>query len=102
MEVMIANALGVPFHVAVVRHSAVAVEFLISPSRVPVPCGQVLRHDDVGPDHALLVTGFDEETEFSASFEGYAGVLRAVLVQGKKEDAPFWRLTLLSLSSEGE
>ncbi len=101
MEVMIANALASPIHVAVVRYSPVAIEFLISPFRVPIPCGTVLRREDLEPDHALVMTGFDEETEFSASFDGYTGTLRATLVKGKKEDGPFWRLTLLSASEEG-
>lgn len=100
MEVMIANSLDVPIHVAVVRHSSLAVEFVISPERVPIPCGSVKRHDDVDPDRALLLTGFDEETEFSASFEGYEGTLRAVLLEGTTKDGPFWRLTLLELHAE--
>ncbi|HSD12696.1 MAG TPA: hypothetical protein VLC10_04005 [Patescibacteria group bacterium] len=101
MEVMIANALASPIHVAVVRYSSVAIEFLISPTRVPIPCGTVLRREDLAPDHALVMTGFDEETEFSAMFDGYLGTIRAVLMQGKKEDGPFWRLTLLSHSEAG-
>lgn len=101
MEVMIANALPSRIHVAVVRYSDVAIEFLISPSRVPIPCGTVLRREDLEPDHALVMTGFDEGVEFSAMFDGYAGTIRAVLMQGKKEEGPYWRLTLLSISEEG-
>lgn len=101
MEVMIANALASPIHVAVIRYSDVAIEFLISPSRVPIPCGTVLRREDLEPDHALVMTGFGTETEFSASFDGYEGTIRAVLVKGKKEEGPYWRLTLLSISEEG-
>ncbi|MEY4744507.1 MAG: hypothetical protein RL272_452 [Candidatus Parcubacteria bacterium] len=101
MEVMIANALDARVHVAVVRYSHKAVEFVISPTRVPVPCGKILRHEDVEPDHALVMTGFDEQTSFSAMFDGYAGTLRAVLTEGKTKDGPFWRLTLLSISEAG-
>jgi len=100
MEVTILNGLEAGVHIAVVRHSPISVEFVISTERVPVPCGEVIRHDDVAPDHALVVTGFDDETSFSASFEGFAGILRAALIEGKTKDGPFWRLSLLALSEE--
>ena len=101
MEVMIANSLEEPIHIAVVKHSPQAIEFVISPQRVPIPCGAVKRHDDIEPDHALVMSGFDAGIEFSATFEGYAGTMRAVLLEGKAKDGPFWRLTLLELRTEG-
>lgn len=100
MEVTVMNGLASPVHVAVVRHSPLSIEFVISMTRVPVPCGAVIRHDDVAPDHALVVSGFDERTNFSASFEGFAGILRAQLIEGRTQDGPFWRLSLLALSEE--
>ena len=66
MEVMIANSLEMPIHIAVVRHSPLALEFVISPQRVPIPCGTVKRRDDIEPDHALLMGGLGEGVEFSA------------------------------------
>ncbi|HTK04517.1 MAG TPA: hypothetical protein VL500_02945 [Candidatus Eisenbacteria bacterium] len=100
MEVTILNALEATIHVAVVRHSPQAIEFVISPERVPVPCGTVMRHDDIAPDHALVLRDLDERTNLSASFEGYTGILRAALIEGKTKDGPFWRLSLLTLTEE--
>lgn len=95
MEVMVANALDEIIHVSVVRHSTCAVELIISTERMPIPCGTVLRHEYLEPEHALLMNGFDDETEFQASFEGFTGTIRANLVQGKNDEGPFARLTLL-------
>lgn len=95
MEVMVANALDEIIHVSVVRHSTCAVELIISPERMPIPCGKVLRHEYLEPEQALLMNGFDDATEFQASFEGFEGTLRANLAQGNNDDGPFARLTLL-------
>src|SRR5688572_16347416 len=95
MEMMVANALDEPIHVSVVRHSTCAIELIISPERQPIPCGKVLRHELLEPEHALLMNGFDDETEFQASFEGFTGTIRANLAQGKNDEGLYARLTLL-------
>lgn len=94
MEVQIANLLAGPVHVAVVRHSTMNLEVIVSKVRVPIPSGTVLGHWDLEPGHALSMSNVDVETAMSLSLQGYEGGMGVTQVDGKKDGEPFRQIVL--------
>lgn len=94
MEVQIANKLDGPVHVAVVQHSPVNLEVIVSKVRVPIPSGTVLGHWDVEPGHALSMTNVDVETSMSLSLRGYEGGMGITQIDGEKDGEPFRQIVL--------
>jgi hypothetical protein len=102
MEVQIGNALDGTVHVAVVQHSPVNLEVIVSKVRVPIPSGTVLGHWDVEPGHALSMSNVDVETAMSLSLQGYDGGMSVTQIDGKKDGEPFRQLILRPMNAPDE
>lgn len=94
MEVQIANTLDITLHVAVVKHSALNVEFVISPQRVPIPSGEVVGHWDLEPGTALSVKNLNVDTQLSMALYGYQGAMGVTVVNTMTDDGPLSHVTL--------
>lgn len=99
MDVYIENRLDEPVHVAVVRHSRTSLCFVIAPSFVTVPSGEVLERHDVDPEHALSLPGIDDDIYCSASIEGWPDGLQAQMIEANGEKGAIYRLVLLRRSA---
>ncbi len=94
MEVQIANMLDGVVHVAVVRHSENALEFVVSPTRVPIPTGTVLGHWDIEPGQALSMTNVHEDMNMGMSLQGYPDGMKVTCTDGKNDDGEFRQIVL--------
>jgi hypothetical protein len=62
MDILIVNELEYPVHVTVVEHSVLALEFVLSETRVPIPFGTPVRREVLDPGQVLAVQGLPDGT----------------------------------------
>jgi hypothetical protein len=61
MQIIIWNRLDHDVHLTVVMYSSLALEFIITPYRVPVATGKVLHRDTIEPEMAANMVGVSED-----------------------------------------